>query len=144
MMLVPYNRRNNSMSVFDPFREFDALERAFFGRRDMTEFRTDITDNGNEYSLQADLPGFNKEDIHIDLDDAVLTITAERHSEFEQKDRKGDYVRCERSYGTYSRSFDTTGVDTENIKATYENGVLRLTLPKLAEPEKKTRRLTID
>lgn len=144
MMLVPYNRRNNAMSVFDPFREFDALERAFFSDRGLRQLRTDITDKGSEYLLQADLPGFNKEDIHIDLDDAMLTITAERHSEFEQKDKKGDYVRCERSYGTYSRSFDTTGIDTENIKASYENGVLRLTLPKLAVPEKKTRRLTID
>ena len=142
-MLVPYNRRN-SMSAFDPFREFDAFERAFFGDRGMQQFRTDITDNGNEYSLQADLPGFKKEDIHIDLDDDRLMISAERHSDYEQKDRKGDYVRCERSYGTYTRSFDTTGIDIENIKASYEDGVLRLTLPKLAVPEKKSRRLAID
>ena len=142
-MLVPYTRRN-SVSTFNPFHDFDELERAFFSDRSLGEFKTDIRDNGDSFVLEADLPGFNKDDIHVDLSDNSLTITAERHSDFEQKDKKGRYVRCERSYGSYSRSFDTTGIDTANIKAAYTDGVLRLTLPKQQEVLPASRRLEIE
>lgn len=143
-MLVPYVRRN--LSAYDPFRELDELERAFFGRNDSTkiaQFSTDIRDNGNEYVLEADLPGVKKEDIKLDLSDNVLTISAERHSEFEEKDKKGNYVRCERSYGSYQRSFDTTGIDTEKIDAEFKDGVLKLTMPKIVEKKPETKRLEI-
>lgn len=143
-MLVPYTRKNHSVSAFNPFRDFDELERSFFNDHAIGEFKTDIKDNGKEFVLEADLPGFKKEDIHVDLEDGMLTISAERHSEYEEKDKKGNYVRCERSYGSYSRSFDTTGIDTENIKGAYNNGVLTLTLPKQAEPQSGTRRLMLD
>ena len=142
-MLVPYSRKNN-VSVFNPFHDFDELERAFFSDRSLGEFKTDIRDNGDSFTLEADLPGFNKDDIHVDLTDDALTITAERHSDYEQKDKKGNYVRCERSYGSYSRSFDTTGIDTSNIKAAYTDGVLRLTLPKKQQILPASRRLEIE
>ena len=142
-MLVPYTHRN-SVSTYNPFHDFDELERAFFSDRSLGEFKTDIRDNGDSFTLEADLPGFNKDDIHVDLTDDALTITAERHSDFEQKDKKGRYVRCERSYGSYSRSFDTTGIDTANIKAAYTDGVLRLTLPKQQEVLPASRRLEIE
>ena len=143
-MLVPYARRN--LSVFDPFRELDELERVFFGRHDrssVAQFSTDIRDNGGEYVLEADLPGVKKDDIKLDLTDNVLTISAERHSEFEEKDKKGNYVRCERSYGSYQRSFDTTGIDTDKIDAEFKDGVLRLTMPKVIEQKPESRRLEI-
>ena len=142
-MLVPYTRRN-SVSTFNPFHDFDELERAFFSDRSLGEFKTDIRDNGDSFVLEADLPGFNKDDIHVDLSDNSLTITAERHSDFEQKDKKGNYVRCERSYGSYARSFNTDGIDTANIKAAYTDGVLRLTLPKQQQILPASRRLEIE
>ncbi len=145
-MLVPYVRRNNSLSAFDPFRELDELERAFFGdghSAKMAAFSTDIKDNGDHYTLEADLPGVKKDDIKLDLTDNVLTINAERHSEYEEKDKKGNYVRCERSYGSYQRSFDTTGIDTDNIEAEFVDGVLKLTLPKIKEVKPESRRLEI-
>ena len=142
-MLVPYTRRN-SVSTFNPFHDFDELERAFFSDRSLGEFKTDIRDNGDSFVLEADLPGFNKDDIHVDLSDNSLTITAERHSDYEQKDKKGNYVRCERSYGSYARSFNTDGIDTANIKAAYTDGVLRLTLPKQQEVLPASRRLEIE
>lgn len=144
-MLLPYVRKNNSLSTFDPFREFEELERAFFGNRDtkLKAFSTDIKDAGSEYVLEADLPGVNKEDIKLDLENGILTITAERHSEYEENDKKGNFVRCERSYGSYSRSFDTTGIDTEKIDAEFKNGVLKLTLPKLEEVKPTAKRLEI-
>ncbi len=141
-MLVPYSRRNNSM--FNPFHDFDALERAFFNDTSIGEFKTDIRDSGDAYVLEADLPGFNKDDIHVDLNGENLTISAERHSDYEQKDQKGNYVRCERSYGSYSRSFDVSGIDKAAIKAGYKDGVLRLTLPKMPELAPEQRRLEIE
>ena len=133
----PY-RRNNNPSTYNPFREMDDFERAFFGEPfgsffrsgDIAEFKTDITDEGDHYELKADLPGFKKEDIHLDLDGDTLHIQAERHSEHEEKDKQGKYVCCERSYGAYSRTFDMSGVNTDGIQAYYDGGVLDLKLPK--------------
>ncbi|HIS24544.1 MAG TPA: Hsp20/alpha crystallin family protein [Candidatus Faeciplasma gallinarum] len=145
-MLVPYVRRNNSLSAFDPFRELDELERAFFGNSNeskLAAFSTDIKDKGDHYELEADLPGVEKDDIKIDLTDNVLTISAERHSEYEENDKKHNYVRCERSYGSYQRSFDTTGIDTDHIEAEFKNGVLKLELPKIKETKPETKRLEI-
>lgn len=129
--LRPFERRNNRMTACNPW---DEMERAFFGdgawNRSLAEFKTDIQDKGDSYLLQADLPGFKKEDIHIDLDGETMTIRAERHSEHEEQDKKGSYVRCERSYGSYERAFDVSGIDTDKIGAQYADGVLKLTMPK--------------
>lgn len=76
--------------------------------------------------------------------DDRLTVTAERHSNFEDKDKKNKYVRCERSYGTYARSFDISGIDAKAIKAAYSDGVLRVTLPKQKEVPASSRRLEIE
>ena len=146
IMLLPYVRRNNSLSAFDPFRELDELERAFFGeprRTKLAPFSTDIKDEGDHYMLEADLPGVSKEDISLDLTENVLTIKAERHSEYEKEDKKHNYVRCERSYGCYERSFDTSGIDTDGIEAEFKDGVRRLTLPKIKEAKPETRKLEI-
>ncbi len=143
-MLVPYTRRLHDVSAFHPFRSIEEMERDFFSDQNLAAFRTDIRDEGDNFLLEADLPGFNKEDIHVDLDEGSLTITAQRRSDYEQKDKKGNYVRCERSYGSYARSFDTSGIDTEHITAAYRDGVLLLTLPKQTKAEPTARRLTIE
>ena len=110
----------------------EALERAFFGNRDFLgdvgTFKTDIQDKGDHYLLEADLPGMKKEDIAIDIDGDNLTIKAERRNEHEEKDKS--YVRCERSYGSYQRAFDISGVEVADISAQYNDGVLKLNMPK--------------
>ena len=82
--LRPFERRNNHVAAYDPW---DQMERAFFGDgswgRGLSEFKTDIQDKGDSYLLEADLPGFKKEDIHVDVDGDTMTIRAERHSEHE-------------------------------------------------------------
>ena len=127
------------------------LERSFFGSpmdffssRELAEFKTDVTDEGDHYLLEADLPGFDKNDIHLDLKGNTLTIQAERHSKIEDKDKKDKVVRVERSYGSYSRQFDMTGIETSGIKAKYETGVLKLTLPKKVKVEPETKKLEIE
>ena len=107
-------------------------------------FGTDVKDEGEYYLLEADLPGFEKKDIHLDINGDVLTVSAERHSAHEEKDEKGKYIRCERSYGAYSREFDLSGIAADKIGAKYENGVLKLTLPKKQEQVPASRRLEIE
>lgn len=142
---------NNTMRTYNPFREMEEMERRFFGphfddffrNTDLAEFKTDVTDEGDHYLLEADLPGFNKEDIHLDLADDTLTIRAERHSNVEKKE-KHQVVRVERSYGSYCRSFDLSGIEAENIKAKYADGVLQLILPKKAEVVPASRQIEIE
>ena len=146
--IIPFTHRGR-VSAYNPFKELDELQRSFFGdpfftRGGTPPFRTDIRETDAEYVLEADLPGFDKKDIRLEVQDDTLTITAERRSAHENEDEKKQYVRCERSYGSYTRSFDISGVDADAIKARYENGVLTLTMPKKAPvvPEAKT--LSID
>ena len=90
------------------------------------------------------LPGFKKEDIKLSVNGDTLTIKAERHSDFEDQDKKSGYLRCERSYGSYSRSFDVTGVDVSQISASYTDGVLRIRLPKQAPKQPDDRTIVIE
>ena len=135
--LRPY--RKSSVSYYNPFREMADLERSFWGdpdsRNALAEFKTDITDEGDHFLLEADMPGFDKKDIHLDVNGDTLTIHAERKAEQEEKDDKNNYVRCERSFGSYSRQFDLSSVDADHMKATYDNGVLKLEMPKKALPD---------
>ena len=145
--LRPYGR--NSMSTWNPFSEMEEMERRFFNNdfftgRGLAEFKTDITDEGDYYELKADLPGFKKEDISLNLDGDTLTIQAQRHSEHEDQGKKGKYVCCERSYGSYSRSFDVSSVRTEGITAAYDSGVLTLKLPKKSVEVSSSRQINID
>lgn len=147
------NRRNNNrLNAYNPFREMEELERGFFGNpfgsffgiQDLAEIKTDVIDEGDSFLLDADLPGFEKNDIKLDINGDTLTVTAERHSKIEEKDKKDKIIRVERSYGAYSRSFDVSGVDTDAIKAKYENGVLKLKLPKKPTEQPKGRQLEIE
>lgn len=127
--LTPYERRHQR-ALFNPFRDMENFEKNFWGDMAATDFKTDIKDNGKEYVLEAELPGFKKEDIHVDIEDGYMTISAERSNETEKKDDKGNFVRRERSYGSFSRSFDVSSVKTEDITGEYKDGVLTLTCPR--------------
>lgn len=139
--MMPFERRN-SMARFDPFRELENFEKSFFGDFG-GGFRTDIKDKGDHFELEADLPGVKKEDIAVDIDGDCLTISAQRNSQREEKNDQEQYVRRERSYGSYSRSFDISNVKSEEISGSYENGVLKLVLPKRSPTGSASRRLDI-
>ena len=108
-----------------------------------TALKPEIQEQGNASERTTDLPGFKQDDIHLELDGDTLTVSAERHSDWEDEEKKGGFVRCERSFGQYSRSFDVSGVDTSKIEASYEDGVLKLTLPKKQETVPASRRIEI-
>ena len=140
--LIPFGGRR--VSMYDPFRALDEMERSFFGNSQnslVSAFRTDVTDTGESFKLEAELPGFRKEDIKIDIENDCLTISAERH---EHKDEnRPNYVKRERMYGSYSRSFDVSGIEVDKIEAAYNDGVLSLTMPKKVETAPASRRLEI-
>lgn len=133
--LTPFEKDFFSMN---PFGEF------FKDRTGMEMCRTDIRDEGNSYVMESELPGFEKDDINIDISGGCLTLSAQRSSENEEKDSGGKYIRRERSYGSYRRSFDLSGIDEDNISADYKNGILTLTLPKKQAQVPASRRLTIN
>lgn len=135
--------RNRGVDLYHPFRDLEELERSLFASNGVSAFRTDIREIEDAYLLEADLPGMKKEDIHIDIDGDRLSISAERSAVKEEKDENGGYVRCERSYGSFSRSFDISGIRGEDISAAYADGVLTLTLPKQAKTVPASRRLEI-
>lgn len=145
MLLTPYRRNDD---LFDPFRELDLMERAFFGEPELKHqeryIRTDIREKDGNYVLEAELPGFKKEDIDIEVNDGYLTISAENKTEHDEKDQKGNFIMRERRYGSFKRTYDTAGIDTENMKASFENGVLTLTMPKLIEVKPEVKHLQIE
>ena len=140
--LVPYTRKRN-VTFYNPFDELEEMQRRFFGENAVREFKTDIRDNGESYLLEAELPGFKKEEITVNIEGDTLTIRAERSESTEEKDGKGNFVKRERSYGSFSRSFDMTGIRVEDISAAYEDGILKLTLPKKRETLPTSRKLEI-
>lgn len=126
--MIPFDRRNHFS--YNPFRELENWERSLFSDSATVGFNTDIKDKGDHFEMEADLPGVKKEDIAVDIDGDYLTISAHRDAQTEEKDDSSNYVRRERSYGSYSRSFNISNVKSEEITGRYENGVLKLTLPK--------------
>ena len=140
--LIPFDRSFRRMANFDPFRDMDSMERSFFGNANIvSSFRTDVNDTGNAFVLECELPGFNKEDINIDIENDCLTISVERR--LDNEDKKKNLVKRERFYGSFSRSFDVSGINVENIDAEYTDGVLNITLPKKAAEVPASRRLEI-
>ena len=139
MYMIPYTNRNSS-SLMDLFDEF---ERSVFGEsgRRLPAFSTDIRDEGDHYMLEAELPGFRKEDIDLDVKDGYLTISASRQEANETK--RDNYLCRERRSGSFSRSFNLDGIQEEGITAFYRNGVLELTLPKRQEVLPQSRKIAI-
>src|SRR5579863_6232577 len=139
----------NSITRWDPFRNISTLqdqvnrlfESSFQGKADNSELTVwapavDIYETENELVLRADLPDINEKDLDVRIENNTLSIHGER--KFEQKVKEGGYLRTERSYGSFSRSFSLPNtVNTEAIKAEYKNGVLTVELPKRAESKPK-------
>ena len=140
--LTPFVRGNHSLAAFDPFKEMEDFEKHFFGRQ-LPAFKTDIRETEQAYILEAELPGFSKEDIHAEVRNGYLTIHAEHKSENNGDDENSNYIRRERSYGSFTRSFDLEGINSDDISASYKDGVLSLTLPKAEAKYEEGRQLEI-
>lgn len=134
MMMIP--RRRNDFDLFE-----DMFRDPFFTESESKTMKTDIREKGDKYLIDIDLPGYDKENIKISVEDGYLTVQATIDSNDEEKE-KGKFVRRERYMGTCSRSFYVgEDVKSEDIKATFKRGILRLEVPKKEDkkelPEKK-------
>ena len=139
--LTPFGYRR--VSAYNPFRELEEMSRSFWNDTELTAFRTDIKKQDGNYSLEAERPGFKKEDISSDIDKDCLTISAEHKSEENEDDKDKGFIRRERYYGSYSRSFNIKGIDSDAITAEYNDGVLTLTMPEKTPEVPAARRLEI-
>ena len=132
-MMLPSIFRDN---LFDEMMNFP-FEDGFFGRRNMVRnssakpmMSTDVKENENGYEIAIELPGFKKEEVLADLANGYLTIKAEKETDNDTEEN-GSYIRRERYYGSCSRSFYVgEAIREEDIKARFENGLLKLTVPK--------------
>ncbi len=127
---------NNERNYIDPLREMSRMMDSFWGNGipAAASMRTDVTEQDGEYCLDAELPGFNKEDINIELNDSILTITASHKDSSDEKNEEGRYIRRERRSSSYQRSFSVAqNIKPEDITARYENGILTVHIPKKEE-----------
>ena len=127
MMLA---RRNNGYNLWDDFFN-DPFFRNPFDSGKSSFMQTDIEDKDSCYLMSIELPGFQKEDIHVELKDGYLTISAQKNEDHDEKDEKGNFIRRERYTGSCQRSFYVgEQVRQEDINASFKDGVLSLNVPK--------------
>lgn len=155
-MFMPALFTNNNDILTDWFEDpFDELLRAdkniekrLYGKNAARLMRTDVKDEGNHYSVAIDLPGFKKDEVAVSLDNGYLTIEAKKeHEKDEEKEKNDRYIRRERFSGAMSRTFYVgDNVKQEDIKARFEDGCLRLDVPKAEkdEEEEKKKYITIN
>ena len=131
-------------SLFDEF--FDEFARPAkktvrYTTQTPSVMRTDVKEHETGYELDIDLPGYKKEDVQAELKDGYLTITASSKTNDEQKDEAGKYIRRERYYGTCSRSFYVgEDIKQEDIKAKFEDGTLKIEIPKKENKQIKNKK----
>ncbi len=124
MMMIP--RRKNEFDLFD-----EMFNDPFFTRGENKLMKTDIKEKGDKYLLEVDLPGYEKEDIKIEIEDGYLTVHASMNKNIDESDKDSKYVHKERYVGECSRSFYVgEDIKEEDIKASFKNGTLKLELPK--------------
>jgi len=129
--MVP-RRRHSDFDLFDSF--FGGND--FFSSPSNALMKTDIREHDDKYELDIDLPGFHKDNIDVELKDGYLTVAAKQHKKNDEKE-SGRIVRQERFYGECSRSFYVgDDVTQEDIKASFQDGILRIDIPKKEETEK--------
>ena len=110
---------------------FPEVDKALYGKHASHEMKTDVKETDSGYEVDIDLPGFKKDEINVQLDNGYLSISAAKGLDKEEKNKEGKYIRKERYAGAMSRSFYVGDALTqEDIKAKYESGILRLSIPK--------------
>ncbi|MDO4528957.1 MAG: Hsp20/alpha crystallin family protein [Lachnospiraceae bacterium] len=127
---------------FPRMRDFDDIDKKLYGKHAAHMMKTDVHEHDTGYEIDIDLPGFKKDEIQLSLENGYLLVEASKGLDKDEKDKKGKLIRQERYAGAMQRSFYVgEEVTEEDIKAKYEDGVLKLSVPKKETPkvpEKKT------
>ena len=121
----------------DDFMRFPAWSgrNPLYGKHAKNLMKTDVRETENTYEVDIDLPGFKKDEIDVDLKDGCLTISASKGLDRDEKDKEGKYIRQERYAGACSRSFYVGDVEPDQVFAKYEDGILKISLPKQEKKE---------
>ena len=130
-------------NLFDEFFDDDfpmipmrSIRNPLYGKNAKNLMKTDVRETDNTYELDVDLPGFKKDEVQLDLKDGYLTISAAKGLDKDQEDKKGKYIRQERYAGACSRScFVGEGIEPRDVSAKFEDGILRVSLPKRVKKE---------
>ena len=130
-------------NLFDEFFDDDfpmipmrSIRSPLYGKNAKNLMKTDVRETDNTYELDIDLPGFKKDEVQLDLKDGYLTISAAKGLDKDQEDKKGKYIRQERYAGACSRSFFVgEGIEPRDVSAKFEDGILRVSLPKQVKKE---------
>ena len=122
---------NDNFGMFPVWNERSPL----YGKRAKNLMKTDVRETEDTYELDIDLPGFKKDEVTVDLKDGCLTISAAKGLDKDEQDKKGRYIRQERYAGACSRSFYVGDVEPKDVSAKFEDGILRISMPK--EPKKE-------
>lgn len=120
-------------NLFDDWMDFSFpdIDKALYGKHASNMMKTDVRENDSNYEIAIDMPGFKKDEIQVQLKDGYLTISAAKGLDKDEKDKKGVYIRRERYAGSLSRSFYIgTQLKENDIHAKYEDGILKLDIPK--------------
>ncbi|MDU5106009.1 heat shock protein Hsp18 [Clostridium sp.] len=143
--IVPWRKNNSIIKKGD---EFENMVNSFFNDDFFNSFSlmknnfsVDLKEDDNNYIIEADLPGVDKKDIDISYKNGYLNISAKRENNLEEK--KDNYVRQERSYGEFKRSFYIDNVEEDKIDANFDNGVLKVNLPKLNKEIHETKKIEV-
>ena len=125
---------------------FPEVDKALYGKHASHEMKTDVRETDSGYEVDIDLPGFKKDEINIQLDNGYLSISAAKGLDKDEQDKEGKYIRKERYAGSMSRSFYVgNAITQDDIKAKYESGILRLSVPKKAAEEiESAKRIAIE
>ncbi len=143
-MFAPSIFNNHLTNVFDDF-----FDDSFWNttvpsaRTSMNAMKTDIRELENSYEIDMELPGYTKENVQAELKNGYLTVSAQHTDSTEEKDSQGKYLRRERYYGNYQRSFYVgDNVTEEDIKAKFTDGILSITVPKQEnKPKEESKKL---
>ena len=129
-------------SLFDNFFDDDFARFPAWGGRDplygkhaRNLMKTDVRETENSYEVDVDLPGFKKDELDVELKDGYLTISASKGLDKDEQDKQGKYIRQERYAGACSRSFYVGELEPDQVSAKYEDGILKISLPKQAKQE---------
>lgn len=139
MMMIP--RKRNEFDLFD-----EMFMDPFFDRKEVRTMRTDIKEVDDNYVIEVDLPGYDKENIDIEMENGYLKVSAKVNETIDKSDEKEKYIHKERFYGECSRSFYVgDNLKEEDIKASFKNGILVLTFPKEQQKQiEEKRKIQID
>ena len=136
-MLNKIQQRNSDTYSMTPFDFFEDFSRNLFNDFKSNLIKTDIHETDNEYIVEAELPGISKDNIQVTYEDGVLTISGQQQIDTVDEDKKGKLIRSERSLTSVRRQYLLENVKEDEIKASYSDGILKVTLPKDSNKEIK-------